>query len=214
MRRMSLAVVVLLSVVVAFTVQSAPAASTGILKVVTPGVVVELKTGDKPTDKPLAIPNGKDVPLPVGVYKLAAITCYAQAPGKGAKPEMWSIKSLGPFGKLQTIDVQEGATTTVEAGGPFVLKAMVSGPVKASAGAPPQVYAAPRITVTSPKGTLAAPAAPGGKMILVSLAIVGKAGESYNSGTIMKGMTQAPAPQLRILDEKGTVLQQANFEYG
>lgn len=179
MKRLSLLVTVLVCLGAAFTVQSATK-PTGTLKVDTPGVLLELKIDGKA----VPVPNGKEVPLPADTYKPAQITCGAQAPGK-TKPEVWTIKSTGPFGKVATIEVTEGKLTTLEAGPPLVLKATVR---KANAA--------------------------GGKVVSVGLAILGKAGESYNASTIMKGLTKVPPPEIQIRDEKGGVLAQGKFEYG
>jgi hypothetical protein len=51
-------------------------------------------------------------------------------------------------------------------------------------------------------------------VVLIGFTITGKSGEVYNSGMIKKGQSAVPAPTLRILDEKGTVIQQGTFEYG
>ncbi|HUU10893.1 MAG TPA: hypothetical protein VM431_10200 [Phycisphaerae bacterium] len=179
MKRLSLLVTVLVCLGAAFTVQSATK-PTGTLKVATPGVLLELKIDGKA----VPVPNGREVPLPADTYKPAQITCGAQAPGKG-KPQVWTIKSSGPFGKLATIDVTEGKLSSVEAGAPLVLKASVG---KANAA--------------------------GGKVVTVGLSILGKAGESYNPATVMKGLTKVPPPEVQIRDEKGGVLSQGKFEYG
>jgi hypothetical protein len=171
---------VLLSLAVAFTAESA-SNTTGKLKVSTPGVMLELKMGTKPTP----VPNGREIPLPVGAYTPAKITCYAKQ-GAGKKPEMWSIQSTGPFGTLKEISVTEGQVTDVTAGPPFTLTAGVS------------------------KATMKA----GVKTVPISLRITGAAGEIYSPATIMKDKTKMPAPQVRVLDEKGAVLAQGAFEYG
>jgi hypothetical protein len=174
-----LVTLLLLTMVLVWPTSTALAAG-GIIKVATPGVGLELKLNGKPTP----VPNGKEVPIPAGTYTPASIQYFA--PGAGtAKAGMWSIKCTAGFGKLATIPVQDGATTTVEAGPPFTLRASIS----------------PRQT---PQGTV----------VSIGLAITGKAGEQYSAATIMKGASISPAPQVRILDEKGAPLAQGTMEYG
>ncbi|MBE3132220.1 MAG: hypothetical protein IMZ55_02005 [Acidobacteria bacterium] len=180
MKRLPLLLVVLLSLAVAFSAESA-ARPTGKLKVSTPGVVLELKMGAKPAP----LPNGREVPLPVGSYQPAKITCYAPQAG-GKKPEMWSIECKGPFGELKEISVTEGEVADVQAGAPFQLKPVIS-------------------SMTTKAGVRSIP---------IGFTITGKAGEAYSASTIMKNKIRVPAPQVKILDEKGTVLAQGTFEYG
>lgn len=185
MRKIAVPLAILACLAMAFTVQSA-GKPTGSFKVATPGVVLELKTGSTPADKPMPVPTGKEVQLPVGSYSPASLTCYAQGAGARGKAELWSIKSVGPFGKLATIDVAEGTPAVIEAGAPLVLKVSASAPTKT----------------------------PTGMVVTIGFTITGKSGEIYNSGMIKKGQNAVPAPSLRILDEKGTVIQQGTFEYG
>jgi hypothetical protein len=145
-------------------------------------LLLELKVANKP----LAIPSGKEFPLPVGAYGPVSITAQAAGEEVNGKREIWSITSSGPFGKLAQIEVKEGATTTIDAGPPLVLKA----------------------TVSKAQNT------PQGKTVAINLAVFGKAGEKYAPSTLRKGQTVAPAPQFEILDEKGTSLAKGNFEYG
>lgn len=140
----------------------------------------------KVAGRPAPVPNGKEVPMPPGTYPTSSITYGAQGKAANGKAEVWTIKSTGPFGTLKDINVTAGQTTTVEAGGPLAVKANVF-PVKGKDGA---------ISVS------------------VSLRVTGKAGEVYNTGSIMKGLIKAPAPQIQILSEDGKTLAQGNFEYG
>lgn len=178
MKRFPLLLVLAMCMAVAVTVHSAPTAA-GKLKVATPGVVLELKINGKP----VPVPNGREIPLPVGTYQPALITANAQA--KTGKAEIWSIKCTSAFGNLKQIEVKEGELTDINAGPPFVVK--------------PIMYAMTE---------------KGGKVQPIGLAIIGQAGEMYNSGTIMKGMTRVPAPQIRIVDEGGKIITQGAFEYG
>jgi hypothetical protein len=163
----------------AMTVQSA-GKPTGVIKVPV-NLILELKVGNSP----VPVPSGKDVSLPADTYTPASITAQAAAAGK-VKPELWSIKSTGPFGKLAQIEVKEGCTSAIDAGPPFTLKALVS----------------------------KAAVVPGGKVVSIGFTITGKAGEVYSPSTIKKGQSAVPAPQVQILDEKGNVLAQGTFAYG
>jgi hypothetical protein len=178
MRKLSLVAAVLVCFAAAFTVESATKA-TGTLKVSSPGVALELKIGEKPAP----VPNGKEFPVPAGTYATARITCAAKS--TKAPPEIWTIKSTGPFGKLTQIIVAEGQLTDIEAGPPFTLKVSVSNPT-----------------------------ATGGKPVLIGMTIVGKSNEVYAANTLLRGQSVAPPPQIKIVDEKGTTLATGNFEYG
>lgn len=179
MKRISFLVVVAVCLLVALTVQSATR-PTGAIKV--PAyLVLDLKIDNKP----VTVPSGREVTMPAATYTPACITAQAAAPGK-VKPEIWSIKCTGPFGNVASIQVQEGATSTIDAGPPFTLK--------------PIVYAA----TNSPQG----------KVVPIGLAIIGKAGEQYAANSLRKGMSIVPPPQFQILDETGKVLAQGAFEYG
>ena len=116
MRKISLAVAVAFCLAAAFTVQSA---TKGTIKVVSPGIALELKIGTTPAP----VPTGKEVPMAPGTYTPARITCGAKGPG-----EIWTIKSTGPFGELKEIIVAEGQVTNIEAGPPFTVKVSVSNP--------------------------------------------------------------------------------------
>jgi hypothetical protein len=121
MRKISLAVAVVFCLAAAFTVQSATK-PVGTIKVVSPGVGLELKIGDKPAP----VPNGKEVPLPPATYTPFRITCGAKA---GA--EIWTIKCTGPgplFGQLKEIIVADGQVTNIEAGQPFAIKVSIANP--------------------------------------------------------------------------------------
>jgi hypothetical protein len=176
MKKILLVMVAVLAMA-AMTVQSA-STPTGKIKVPA-GLMLELKINGKP----VLVPSGRECPMPAGTYTPATLT--AQAVGNGTK-EVWSIKSTGPFGKLQSIEIAEGATSTIDAGPPLTLRALVGKPVNTAKG----------------------------KEVSIGLAIIGKAGEQYAANTMRKGMTVAPKPQFQILDDKGNVLTQGGFEYG
>jgi len=179
MKRISFLVVAAVCLMVALTVQSAPR-PTGAIKV--PAyLVLDLKIDNKP----VTVPSGREVTMPAATYTPACITAQAAAPGK-TKAEIWSIKCTGPFGNVASIEVQQGATSAIDAGPPLTLK--------------PIIYA-----VTN---------SPQGKVIPIGLAIIGKADEYYAANSLKKGMSSVPPPQFQILDETGKVLTQGAFEYG
>ena len=130
MKRMSFVAAVVLSLLMAFAVQSATK-PVGTLKVPA-GLSLELKVDGKPAQ----VPTGRDVPTPPGAYEPASLTCGATGPGliKG-KSDIWTIKVAAPnWGKIKEIPVTEGETTTVDAGPPFVLKTLVYKSENGSAG--------------------------------------------------------------------------------
>ena len=174
MRKLPLLLVVLGSLAVAMTVHSA---TTGNIKVTSPGVILDLKTGTTPTP----VPFGREVPVPPDTYTPADIICMNQD-----KAGLWQIKSTGPFGKVQQIQVTEGQTTEVEAGPPFLIKATVS----------------------------TAQTTAQGKVVTIGLVITGKAGESYSPASITKNKGSVPPPQFRIVSENGQVVGQGYFGYG
>ena len=154
--------------------------TTGIVKVVTPGLVVELKVAGKPA----VIPSGQEVRLPVGNHSPLSMTYFAQEPGEKARPITWSIKSTYGFGKYDYVNVREDATTTVDAGPPFVLKA--------------------RFT----------PYESNSLRLAMSLTILGKAGERYNPATIQRAGAPVRPPQFKIIDEKGATVGQGVLTKG
>jgi hypothetical protein len=93
---------------------------------------------------------------------------------------------IAKHGVVRMVEIKDGATTTIDAGPPFVLNA----------------------TVSKAQNT------PQGKVVRITLQVLGKMGEVYAPNTLRKGQTVAPAPQFEVLDEKGTSLAKGNFEYG
>ena len=179
MKKISLVMVAVLAMA-AMTVQSA-SKPTGNIKVPV-GLMLELKIDGKP----VLVPSGRECPMPAGTYTPATLTAQAASNGGKGKAEIWSIKSTASFGNLKSIEIAEGATSTIDAGPPLTLTAVVG-----------------RVANTAK-----------GKEVSIGLAIVGKAGEQYSASTLKKGMTVAPKPQFQILDDKGNVLSQGAFEYG
>ena len=162
-------------------------------------VAMTVQSATRPTGA-LKVPTGlglelkidnKPVSVPTGkevslpAGTYVPATLTAGAQANG-KGEVWTIKSTGPFGSIAKIEVKEGCTSTIDAGPPLTLK--------------PIVYKAT-------KGKT-------GTVMPIGVVIVGKAGEVYAANSIRKGQTSVPAPQVKISDEKGTVLASGNFEYG
>jgi hypothetical protein len=183
MKKAPLVMAIVLSLAVAVTVQSA-ARPTGTLKV-PQGLSLELTVNGKPA----LVPTGRAVPLPVGKYEPASLTCGATAPGATGKPDLWTIKCAGGkagWGKIAEIPIEDGAATTVDAGPPFTVKTIIYKP-------------------ETP---------PTGKVVPLTIRIFGKAGELYDLNTLKRGLTQAPQLALQIVDEKGTVLATGTLPYG
>jgi hypothetical protein len=154
------------------------AKSGGVIKVSTAGLVLEVKG---PDGRPVSIPANKDVPAPTGTYPTVSLTQYAKD-----SSGVWSIQSKGPFGSVKTISVDDGQTTSVDAGAPLTVKTSVM-PTKDKTGAP---------------------------VVSINLQILGKANEVYSAATVKRGMIVAPAPKVQILDEDGKTLASGSFEYG
>ncbi|HUX01958.1 MAG TPA: hypothetical protein VMY35_13365 [Phycisphaerae bacterium] len=94
------------------------AANSGKLKVITPGMLLNLTvSGQK-----VAIPANKEASLPPGEYKTKGIELYAREADRRGKIVLWKITSSGSFGKLETIQIAEGQTTEVEGGEPITVK--------------------------------------------------------------------------------------------
>lgn len=179
MKKIALVMVAVLAMA-AMTVRSA-SKPTGSIRVPA-GLLLELKIDGKP----VLVPSGTECPMRAGTYAPHSITARAEGEEVGAKRDLWSITSRGPFGKLAKVEIKDGATTTIDAGPPFVLNA----------------------TVSKARNT------PQGKVVRIGLQVLGRMGEVYAPNTLRKGRTVVPAPQLEVLDEKGTSLAKGNFEYG
>jgi hypothetical protein len=54
---------------------------------------------------------------------------------------------------------------------------------------------------------------PSGGNIVLSLALVGKAGETYFLG-LRQGATRSSPPKVKVLDASGKILAEGNSEYG
>lgn len=98
------------------------AANGGKLKVLTPGMILNLTVfGQK-----VSIPANQETSLSPGEYKPRSIELNASEVDSEGKPVLWKITSSGPYGKLATISVAEGQTTEVEGGEPITVKASCS----------------------------------------------------------------------------------------
>jgi hypothetical protein len=179
MRKVLWLLAIVLAVSLTTQVQSA-SKSGGVIKVVSPGLVLDVKT---PDGKVVKVPANKETPAPADTYQTAAVTLYA--PENGAKGPVWSIESRGPFGSLKNVTVDDGKTTQVEGGAPLTVKTSVAQTRDAK-----------------------------GPCVSIGLAILGKAGESYNTGTIKRGTMLVPKPKIQILDKDGKELASGSFEYG
>jgi len=168
----------------------------GTVKIVTPGLVVNLKgepakPGRKSNDVP--IPPLKEVPLPEGTYDVGSLQLFTQAVRKG-KPEVWSLESAEELGKLKSFSVAAGGTTTLEGGPPLALK------IKAAVQ---EVDANDRPV----RQTWDNPTHPA---VRVLFTFVGKAGEEYQPRP-KRGKNAGPSPQVRLLDGDGKVLDQGTY---
>lgn len=153
--------------------------SGGVIKVKTAGLVLEVKG---PDGRPVSIPANKDMPAPSGTYPTVSLTQYAKDPSG-----VWSIQSKGPFGSLKTISVDDGETTSVDAGAPLTVKTVVVPTKDPKTGAP---------------------------VVSINLQILGKANEVYSAATIKRGNVLMQAPKLQVLDEDGKTLASGTFAYG
>lgn len=138
-----------------------------------------------PNGQKVSIPANREVPAPAGTYKTAGITQYGQETS-GKKPAVWSIQSRGPYGKMKEVAVKSGQTTAIEAGAPLLVKLSVN------------------VAKSAAKGTT----------VSIGLAVLGQAGESYNTGSVTRGKSRVPPPKVQIVDESGNEVVSGNFEYG
>ena len=156
------------------------AAGNGILNVATPGLVVELDVRGRVTP----VPPNREVPLPAGDYKVKGVKLHAKGVDTKGRPAIWRIEGTTSLGKLATLQVTDGQTTTVEGGEPITLKTPVS---------------------ISKKGVV--------KTVSVGLRFFGKAGESYRP-VVYRGRSLVPGPKIQIVGESGKPVTTASFEYG
>jgi len=156
------------------------AAGNGKLNVATPGMVVAIEVRGRATP----VPPNREVPLPAGEYKVKGIKLHARGVDAKGRPTIWRIECTKPLGKLATIEVTDGQTTTVEGGEPITVKTPVG---------------------ISKKGAV--------KTVSVGLQFLGKAGESYRP-VVHRGISLLPAPKIQIVGESGKPVSTGSFEYG
>jgi len=180
------------------------AAKAGALKVDTPGMVLTIKAGkDKATGKKKEVPvaPGKEMALPTGTYQVSSVGLFAQDAAK----TVWGLETLGELGKLASVEVADGQTTTVQGGGPLQVKTSVS----ITTSAPPAKAASKAKTAA----TVALPPVPKGKTVTVLVRYVGQSGEQYGP-KVMQGKRPGPRCVVRLVDEEGKVLSQGEYTYG
>lgn len=156
------------------------ATNDGKLNVATPGMVVEIEVRGRVAP----VPPNREVPLPAGEYKVKRIKLHAKGVDAKGRPTIWRIEGTKPLGKLATIEVTDGQTTTVEGGEPITVKTPVG---------------------ISKKGAV--------KTVSVGLQFFGKAGEYYRP-VVYRGRSLVPAPKIQIVGESGKPVTTASFEYG
>jgi hypothetical protein len=93
----------------------------GEIEVATPGVAIELRSGDKT----ITVTSKEKVTADAGTYKTKTISFTTYEPDGYGGTIAWRISSGGPFGDLKTVKVRKGRTTVIEAGPPFVAKPKV-----------------------------------------------------------------------------------------
>jgi len=171
----------------------------GTVKIDTPGLVLKVLAGkDKATgkQKQVPIPPGKEVPMPAGTYKVASAGLFAQ----DASRTVWGLETDGELGKLASLEITEGQTTTVEGGGPLQVKTsvLISGGTTAT---------------PNPKLKTAVAPLPKPKTVTVQVSYVGQAGESY-APKVTQNNRPGPRCEVRLVTEDGKVLSKGEYSYG
>jgi len=172
----------------------------GTVKIDTPGLVLKVLAGkDKATgkQKQVPIPPGKEVPMSAGTYKVASAGLFAQ----DASRTVWGLETDGELGKLASLEVTEGQTTTVEGGGPLQVKTsvLISGGTTATPN--PKLKTATKAALPKPK------------TVVVRVSYVGQAGESY-AAKVTQGNRPGPRCEVRLVTEDGKVLSKGEYSYG
>lgn len=204
MRTMLVVLGVLALVGGAWAAGVAPPASSGTVKVATPGMLLMVKSpgakaaapGRKPGEVPIS--SAREAALAAGKYPVASVELYKPDTTK----TMWRVVAENTLGQLKSLDVAQGQTATVEGGETLKIKTTVvmgvDKPITLRKGAAP---AAP-----PPPGPLK-------KTVTVYLDYVGASGECY-APKVMKGNIPAPHPTIRLVDESGKVLSEGMYQYG
>jgi hypothetical protein len=172
---------------------AADAPKTGILKIATPGLVIRVAApvtvkGAKP--KEAAFSAGGDFNLPANSYTVSSFAFSAQ----DDKKRVFTLVSEGAnyglklnLGKLKSFEIRPGETTTLEGGPPLKIHCVIGG---GRFGKNPNL----------------------GVKLSIFINYVGKMGEEY-SPIMMIGVSRAPPPIIRILDESGKVLLQSECAF-
>jgi hypothetical protein len=93
------------------------AASTGKVKIETPGMVLEVERyGQK-----VAIPPLREVPVPTGTLETKGIKLHAKGRDTKNRPAIWRLDGAGPFGDLKEIEVTADAVKSIEGGAPLTV---------------------------------------------------------------------------------------------
>lgn len=165
----------------------------GAVKVVTQGLVVYLK--GKPTKvvgrfEEIPLRSGKEVPLPAGTYEVLAVGFHAQDDQK----QVWSLRAEAELGRLKTFEVVADETVGLKGGGE--LQVLVKVRIGPPEGADPK----------QPRESRSTPA----KVVQVTIAYVGQAGEQYST-RVLKGKMAQPDPRVRLVTDAGKVLAEGGY---
>jgi hypothetical protein len=201
----------------------------GTVKVASAGLSVTI-TGPKNVNtgnaEEVSLPIGQEVKLPPASYNVTSVALLAH----DAQKNLWVLSSTKTLGRLGSLLVTAGQTTTVEGGAPLEVKATVKINSGSAAGAQASGYGVPNVpgmsyanTGGSGSSTSEQKAASSkygaknqgaqGKTVTVLIKFVGRAGEEYSTN-VQRGKSPGPAPTIRILDDKNNVLAQGTYSCG
>ena len=109
--------IVLIGLLLAVILRAFPS-TRGEISVADPGIRLQLTSTFRTYTLDADDPR---MSLRPGRYRLKSILISRKADGAA---EAWAIRSRGPFGELETIDVRSDETTRIEVGPPLVLSAV------------------------------------------------------------------------------------------
>jgi hypothetical protein len=118
-----------------------------------------------------------------------------------AEGKVWML-SGSDVGPLAKFEVRGGETTAIKIGPLLALKVDASGPQSSG-----------EVVRTIDGATVSIGGPPSGGNIVLNLAFVGKASETYSLG-LRQGETQSSPPKVKVLDASGNVLAEGNSEFG
>jgi len=174
------------------------ARKTGTVKVTTPGLILTVKGQTDETGRSFpdcAIPPEQEITLPEGHYDVLSAKLAITGLRNG-KREVWTLESHGPLGTLANFTVSADTPTTLEGGPPLTVRITPWVGEMNSQGQPDkQKWDTPTFIGLS-----------------VQLAYIGKAGEEY-APRVTRGKGVGPNPKIRLLDEKGNVLDEGNYSF-